>query len=235
MAHTPTSTCHLSVEGMTCSSCTKAIVSALSDVKGVTNVIVSLETASASISHDQAAIQPEKIREVIEDCGFEVRIVETVTNHQSTYDIDGMVCESCVKSIAAALDDEAGVVECHVSLANKSALVVFDPGRVDSDRIRNVIEDAGFEAKESSIVGDVKRSAEALNDHSDSMVTVPVRAATKRVRFADVSLSEIDADDCPREAESLELTVQLSLDDVHMALSTVLLFVRLLACPVPLV
>ncbi|MCX6836128.1 MAG: heavy metal translocating P-type ATPase, partial [candidate division Zixibacteria bacterium] len=64
--------------------------------------------------------------------------------------VTGMHCASCVASIERELNQMAGVKECRVNLATRSAEVVFDKSRVSEDAIIERIRNAGFGATAGS-------------------------------------------------------------------------------------
>src|SRR4051812_386628 len=74
-AHMATTT--LRVEGMTCGACTSAVESGFEDVDGVGSVTVSLIMERAVVQHDPLRIAPEKIKEIIEDRGFDAEVLST--------------------------------------------------------------------------------------------------------------------------------------------------------------
>ena len=64
----------------------------------------------------------------------------------TTIKVDGMSCGGCVKSVTGVLTALDGVAKAEVSLEQKRAVVEFDAAKVTRDRLKAVIEDAGFEA-----------------------------------------------------------------------------------------
>ena len=62
-----------------------------------------------------------------------------------TFDVEGMVCMSCVKSIKAALSEKAGIVNNKVSLERSQAWIRFNNKKVSMEEIRLTIEDCGFD------------------------------------------------------------------------------------------
>ncbi|KAJ6389259.1 hypothetical protein OIU77_027572 [Salix suchowensis] len=60
--------------------------------------------------------------------------------------VTGMTCAACSNSVESALKSVHGVFRASVALLQNKADVVFDPALVKDDDIKNVIEDAGFEA-----------------------------------------------------------------------------------------
>ncbi|RZB95946.1 copper-transporting ATPase RAN1-like [Glycine soja] len=61
--------------------------------------------------------------------------------------ISGMTCAACSNSVQTALRSVHGVTEASVALLQNKAEVVFIPGLVKDEDIKNAIEDAGFEAE----------------------------------------------------------------------------------------
>lgn len=60
--------------------------------------------------------------------------------------VGGMSCGGCVKNVTGVLIALPGVVEAQVSLEAGEARVTFDPAQVALSRLRQAIEDAGFDA-----------------------------------------------------------------------------------------
>ena len=152
-----------SVEGMTCHSCTKSIHSAVSELPGVQQVDVFLEGACATVVYDADLTNPNAIKETIEDCGFDVEtvVIESLgrsDQHERspcrkqqdvTFDVEGMVCHSCEKSIEGALQELNGVLDCRASLERNQSWIRYDTSRVSEDQLKTTIEDCGFDANVS--------------------------------------------------------------------------------------
>ena len=62
-----------------------------------------------------------------------------------TLGISGMTCGGCVRSVNKVLSAMDGVVKADVSLEQQRAQVDFDPVRIDVARLKQAIEDAGYE------------------------------------------------------------------------------------------
>jgi Cu+-exporting ATPase len=153
-----------SVEGMTCQSCCKTIHGAVSDLRGVRMVEVSLETDSASVVYEVAAVDPDKIKETIMDCGFDVETLSVeemqISSKRSskggrrerrevTFDVEGMTCQSCAKTIEGVLADLDGIIETITSLERDQTWIRYDQNKISQDRLKTAIEDCGFDAKVS--------------------------------------------------------------------------------------
>lgn len=62
--------------------------------------------------------------------------------------ITGMHCEGCSTRLQKVLNNQDGVKDATVSLENKEAVVKFDESQTNVDALKEVVEDAGFEAEE---------------------------------------------------------------------------------------
>ena len=62
----------LSVEGMSCEHCVKAITEAVGALAGVEDVAVDLDAKTATVNYDPGKSSLDKIKFEIEDQGYEV-------------------------------------------------------------------------------------------------------------------------------------------------------------------
>lgn len=62
-----------------------------------------------------------------------------------TIRIDGMHCDGCAQRLKRVLEREPGVEKADVSYKGGEAHVQFDGQRITTDRLRQVIERAGYE------------------------------------------------------------------------------------------
>ena len=60
--------------------------------------------------------------------------------------VAGMSCQGCVQSVTAALQALPGVEQVEVSLASGQASIACDPALVSAAELRQVVEEAGFDA-----------------------------------------------------------------------------------------
>jgi len=63
----------------------------------------------------------------------------------TTLNISGMTCGGCVSSVSKVLNALEGVAKADVSLDKKCAVVDYDPAKLDVDRLKRSVEDAGYE------------------------------------------------------------------------------------------
>ncbi|NLG24305.1 MAG: copper chaperone CopZ [Clostridiales bacterium] len=62
----------LKVEGMSCQHCVKAVTRAVSGLNGVAGVDVDLKAKSVTVRHDEATAPLNRIKQAIEDQGYDV-------------------------------------------------------------------------------------------------------------------------------------------------------------------
>lgn len=62
----------LKVAGMHCSGCSTNLEKMLNRRDGVLSAKVSLEAATAEVEYDEAKVDMDGLREVVENCGFDV-------------------------------------------------------------------------------------------------------------------------------------------------------------------
>ncbi|HEK9100586.1 copper chaperone CopZ [Bacillus pfraonensis] len=62
----------LNVQGMTCNHCKMAVTNALTELEGVQNVEVHLQEGTVNVEYDNAKVDADKMKEVIEDQGYDV-------------------------------------------------------------------------------------------------------------------------------------------------------------------
>lgn len=77
----------------------------------------------------------------------ENQVTEQTQTAQATINISGMHCENCVASIEKGITGLEGIDSVVVSLADSSAVVIFDPAKVDVLKIEKAIEGRGFTVK----------------------------------------------------------------------------------------
>lgn len=160
------------IDGMHCNSCVSNIESVLSTLQYVNSIVVSLEKRTATIKYKANSTTPEALRRAIEAVSPGKYIVnfasevESISNFSSTsplqkspldivsqpltqettINIDGMTCDSCVQSIESVISKKAGVKSIRVSLANSNGTVEYDPLLTSPETLRKEVEDMGFNA-----------------------------------------------------------------------------------------
>ena len=63
----------LNVQGMSCGHCVKAVEGSVGALKGVQSVKADLKAATVDVEFDQQQVALEKIKETIDDQGYDVK------------------------------------------------------------------------------------------------------------------------------------------------------------------
>lgn len=165
------------VDGMTCGACTSAVESAFTGVAGAGSVSVSLVMGRAVVQHDPTRLPAETVAELIEDRGFEAEVLATdipssviaageassssektgangqavssasTTMMITTISIEGMTCGACTAAVEGGFKDLDGVAAFNISLLAERAVVVHDLEVLSAERILEVVDERGFDAK----------------------------------------------------------------------------------------
>ena len=72
--------------------------------------------------------------------------MQTETLQTETLDVQGMSCDACVGHVTRALQGLNGVQSAQVSLADKQAVVTYDPARVQVVRMVEAVAEEGYQA-----------------------------------------------------------------------------------------
>lgn len=62
----------LNVQGMSCGHCVKAVEGSVGELEGVNGVTVKLDEALVDVSYNESQVSLDKIKETIEDQGYDV-------------------------------------------------------------------------------------------------------------------------------------------------------------------
>ena len=127
------------------------------------------------------------------------------SRHKATIDIEGMSCASCAARIGKALNDTEGVLEASVNFATGKATVLYDPARLQVNKIIERITNLGYRVKTrriefavkgmtcASCAARVEKSLRTLN----GVVGAAVNLATER-SFVEYLPETISAEEVKR-------------------------------------
>ena len=157
------------VEGMTCQNCVNTIESFLKKKEGVEEIRVSLEDKEAFIIYSPDETNPNTLRDIIDDMGFTASLPRETSvdrefdmmaqasveqkEKETVIDIEGMVCMSCVKNIESNIAGKPGILNVKVSLENKNGTFRYDSTVLNPEKIAEMVDDMGFDAKVSATPG----------------------------------------------------------------------------------
>lgn len=132
----------LQVTGMTCASCVTRVEKSLKAVPGVRQASVNLATEQALVSAEPA-VTADTLAAAVRKSGYGVDLTET------TLQVEGMTCASCVARVEKALLKVPGVSGATVNLATEKASVQA-LSTVPVAALKAAIEKAGYAAKETT-------------------------------------------------------------------------------------
>ena len=142
----------IDVQGMTCNSCVNNIERVIGQRDHVHSIKVSLEQKNATIEFDAQHETPNELCRAICDMGFDA-FLKNNTLETVLIAIEGMTCQSCVKTITDVMSAKNGVKNINVSLEKNDALIEYDTEVVDVSFLCQSIEEMGFDAYEGSSKG----------------------------------------------------------------------------------
>lgn len=150
-----TLTTTIDVEGMTCGACTSAIEGGFKDVEGVYQFNISLLANRAVLVHDPAKLTAEQIVEIIEDRGFDARVLSSVdgsVQQGSANDgpiqlkIYGLPNQKAAEDLEGLLRKQPGVKSASINFGTSRATIQRDPQIIGLRATVETIEGAGYNA-----------------------------------------------------------------------------------------
>ncbi|XP_027361435.1 probable copper-transporting ATPase HMA5 [Abrus precatorius] len=144
--------CRLQIKGMTCTSCSSTIESALQALQGVLKAQVALATEEAQVHYNPNVISYNQILEAVEDSGFEAALI-TSSEELSKIDLHVEAAElsdDSTKLIEASLRALPGVLGVDITTELNKITLSYKPDVTGPRKFIRVIEETGcgnFKAK----------------------------------------------------------------------------------------
>jgi len=152
----------ISIAGMHCASCVLSIENALKSFKGVKDAKVNFASERAMVEYDPDLTDLEKIEKVIEATGYSViKAKEEAGEKILKLKVIGMDNPHCVGVIGGAVSSLSGIISKDLRV-NEKAVIKYDPSKVNIQKIKEVITEAGYTPieEESALGGeDVEKQA----------------------------------------------------------------------------
>lgn len=138
----------LGVGEMMCGHCVKAVTKSLETIPGVISAEVSLEGKSAKVASDKS-IDEGVFKKALEDEGYVLTSVEGGRSQdtKTTFELEGMSCEHCVKAVRNAVEALDGVKVESVTLTPEEAVVRTCGNQQLLEQVKKAIEEAGYTVK----------------------------------------------------------------------------------------
>ncbi|MCW4000522.1 MAG: heavy metal translocating P-type ATPase [Candidatus Bathyarchaeota archaeon] len=149
----------LSIGGMSCVNCARAIEKALSKQSGVVQATVNLAAEKAIIDYNPDLISQKTIEDTINQIGYRV------IHEKVALQIAGMTCINCAKTIEKALQPKEGIYSAIVNFALENVLVEYNPQQISLPAIKKAIRDVGYDVVEPQQKTALDAEAKARQSH----------------------------------------------------------------------
>lgn len=134
----------IQIKGITCQACVRTIETKTKKLDGVEASNINFLTSKLEIIFDPQKINLKIIKKTIEHAGY--KVVEENLIEDITLKIEGMTCQSCVRSIEVNLSKEKGVNEVVVNLTTEKMRIKFNKKDIELSQIIKKVESLGFKA-----------------------------------------------------------------------------------------
>jgi Cu+-exporting ATPase len=145
----------VAIEGMTCGACTSAVEGGFKDLAGVLRFNISLLAERAVITHDPAKLSADQIAEIIEDRGFDAKVLSTTfdlepsgggSSSVAQFKVFGVPDAAAATALEEKLKSLPGVSSAKLSLATSRLTVNHQSNLTGLRAIVETVENAGYNA-----------------------------------------------------------------------------------------
>ncbi|KAG1362649.1 copper-transporting ATPase HMA5 [Cocos nucifera] len=144
--------CRLRIKGMTCTSCSSTIESALQAVSGVQKALVALATEEAEIRYDPKHVSTNRLLEVVEDTGFEAILITTGEDRNKIeLQVDGELDGRSISMVISSLQALPGVEDVNVEPAIHKVTISYKSDQTGPRNFIEIIESTGSGHLKASI------------------------------------------------------------------------------------
>lgn len=140
----------LTIKGMTCASCAKAVERSVSKLDGINSANVNLATEKLFIEFDHTMADLEGIKEAVKKAGYGVEEADE-SIREIMLPISGMTCASCANAVQRSIGKLEGIQEVNVNYAAEKAMVRYDSSKTRISEIKNAVSKAGYKALEIEV------------------------------------------------------------------------------------
>lgn len=139
-----TQVCRILIKGMTCTSCSTTVESALQALPGVQKAQVALSTEEAQVQYDPKIIGHNQILETIENTGFEAILISTGEDRSRVeLKIDGVRTDHSMRMIENSLQALPGVEDIEIDPKLNKFSVAYKADLTGPRNFIKVIEATG--------------------------------------------------------------------------------------------
>ncbi|KAG7956630.1 hypothetical protein I3843_11G133100 [Carya illinoinensis] len=139
-----TQICKIHINGMTCTSCSSTIESALKAIPGVQKAQVALATEEAEVHYSPKSVRYNKLLEAIENTGFEAILIRTGEDiSKIELKVDGVDNDHETRMIEKSLQELPGVQEIVTYRELNKISISYKPDMTGPRTFISVIESTG--------------------------------------------------------------------------------------------
>ncbi|KAL2547701.1 putative copper-transporting ATPase HMA5 [Forsythia ovata] len=136
--------CRIRIKGMTCTSCSTTVESALQAIPGVRKAQVALATEEAQVHYDPNILSYNKLLEAVEDTGFEAILISSGEDSSKIQlQVDGVLEENSMRIIGNSLQALPGVQEIDINPELKKLAISYKPDVTGPRIFIKIIESTG--------------------------------------------------------------------------------------------
>lgn len=135
---------HFSVTGLENEALTKKAEAALATLAGVSQLKNDSKTGTFTIQYDPAKVKADTLQKALSDSGLKVN------GQQTTFQIKGMMCQSCCNHLISVLGKTEGLVNVDkISHLTRQATLTFDPKKTDEAKLKAAIHTTRYKVVEA--------------------------------------------------------------------------------------
>ncbi|ONK71520.1 uncharacterized protein A4U43_C04F9490 [Asparagus officinalis] len=150
--------CRIRIKGMTCTSCSSTVESALQVVHGVLKASVALATEEAEIRYDLKLVTVDQLVEAVEDTGFEAVVISTGEDrNRIQLKLDGIRTEKSMRMVESSLQALPGIEALDFDLSLHKVSISYKPDQTGPRDFIEVIESTGSGRYKASIFSEEGR------------------------------------------------------------------------------
>ncbi|XP_027180552.1 probable copper-transporting ATPase HMA5 [Coffea eugenioides] len=139
-----TQVCRISIRGMTCTSCSSTVESALQVIPGVLKARVALATEEAEVHFDPKILSCNDLLQAIEDTGFEAVLVSTGEDRNKIQlKVDGIRSENSMRIVVNSLRALPGVEDINIEPELQKLSLSYKADVTGPRNFMKVIESTG--------------------------------------------------------------------------------------------
>src|SRR5215203_4388184 len=133
----------IEIRGMDCGECAKTVEHSLAVMPGVSEAKVSFAAGTADVRHDLSTTSVPALSDRIRSLGYRVEPVGA-PDRVWVFDIGGMDCANCVRTVEAGVRRLPGIETAVASLAAGTLTVTTANASAEQDRVAAAVGEAGF-------------------------------------------------------------------------------------------